>query len=92
MPAYVVVRFNPKDKEKLQQYGAAAPATLAKYSGEALIKGQSELLHGESKFQMQLILAFPNKQDASAWYNSAEYQALIPIRDLGMDAQFQLIG
>jgi len=41
---------------------------------------------------MQVIIAFPSKEDALHWYHCEEYQALIPIRDAGMDAQFQLIG
>jgi uncharacterized protein (DUF1330 family) len=33
MPAYITVDFTPTDKEKLQKYGAAVPATLAKFAG-----------------------------------------------------------
>lgn len=92
MPAYVIVGFTPTDVEKLQQYGASVPSILAKYSGEIIAKGKSEQLHGDFGFQMQIIIAFPSKEVASAWYRSDEYQALIPIRDAGMDSQFQLIG
>lgn len=92
MAAYVIVGFNPKDKEKLQQYGASVPATLAKHSGEILVKGPVEQLHGDSKFQMQVILTFPSKEDASAWYYSDEYQALVDIRNDGMESNFQLIA
>lgn len=92
MPAYITVNFTPTDKEKLQQYGASVPETLAKYSGEYLAKGPSEQLHGDTGFQMQVILAFPTREQASAWYHSSEYQALVPLRDAGMKAQFQLIG
>lgn len=92
MPAYVTVHFTPTDKEKLQQYGASVPKTLAKYSGEFLVKGPSEQLHGDTGFQMQVILVFPTRELAQAWYHSDEYQALIPVRDAGMKAKFQLIG
>ncbi len=44
MPAYITVNFTPIDKEKMQQYGAAVPATLAAYSGEYLVKGPAEQL------------------------------------------------
>lgn len=92
MTAYVNVRFTPTNQVKLQQYGASVASTLAKYSGEVLVRGPSEALHGDCEFQMQVIIAFPSKADASAWYNSKEYQALIPTRDAGMNSQFQLIG
>jgi uncharacterized protein (DUF1330 family) len=92
LPAYIIASFTPIDTEKFQQYGASAPSTLIKYSGEILAKGPLESMHGSSNFQMQAIIIFPSREDASAWYHSEEYQALIPIRDAGMDSQFQLIG
>jgi uncharacterized protein (DUF1330 family) len=92
MSAYIIVGFTPKDKEKLLQYGASVVPTLKKSAGEIIVKGPAEQLHGNNGFEMQVIIAFPTKEDASAWYHSKEYQALIPIRDAGMDSQFQLIG
>ena len=92
MPAYITVNFTPVDKEKMQQYGAAVPATLAQYSGEYMVKGPAEQLFGDTGFQMQVILVFPSTQLAKGWYHSAEYQALVPVRDAGMRSQFQLIG
>ena len=92
MPAYIVVEFNPTDSEKLQHYGALVPATLTPFSGEILVKGPSQKLHGDSPFAMQVILTFPTKDDATSWYQSAEYQAIVPIRNEGMNSQFQLIG
>lgn len=92
MPAYVVVSFTPTDLEKLQQYSAAVATTLAQHSGEVLVKGPAEHLHGDSGFQMQVIIAFPSKTEATAWYHSREYQALIPTRDAGMDSQFHMVG
>ncbi|GAA3917612.1 DUF1330 domain-containing protein [Litoribacillus peritrichatus] len=92
MSAYVIVGFTPKDKEKLQEYSASVPPTLAKFSGEMLAKGPIEHLHGDADHAMKVIVTFPSKDEAIAWYNSEEYQALIPTRDQGMDAKFQLIG
>ena len=66
MSAYITVNFTIKDKEKLQQYGVAVPATLAQYAGEYLAKGASAQLHGDCGFQMQVILVFPSRKDAVA--------------------------
>ncbi len=92
MPAYIIVGFTPKDTDKLQKYGANVPSTLATYSGEILTKGPVEKLQGDFAHQVQVVIAFPNKEKALGWYNSDDYQALIPIRDEGMDSQFQLIA
>jgi len=92
MTAYIIVSLTPKDAENLQQYGAEVPTTLAKFSGEILAKGPVDQLHGNFAYKVQVILMFPSRDHANNWYHSAEYQALIPTRDLGMDSQFQLIG
>jgi uncharacterized protein (DUF1330 family) len=92
MSAYIIVGFTPKDTDKLQQYGASVPPILAKYSGEILTKGPVEKLQGDFAHKIQVIITFPSREQALGWYNSAEYQALIPIRDQGMDSEFQLIG
>ncbi|MHA7925528.1 MAG: DUF1330 domain-containing protein [Marinobacter sp.] len=92
MSAVIVVGFTPKDTEKLQQYGASVPPTLAKYSGEILSKGPVQKLHGDFAHKVQVVIVFPSKEKALGWYHSEEYQALISIRDQGMDSQFQLIA
>jgi len=92
MPAYIIVEFTPKDQEKLQQYGASVPPTLATYSGEILVKGPAQSLHGDAKHSMQVIIVFPSRENATSWYHSKAYQALIPLRNAGMDSRFQLVG
>ena len=93
MSAYIIVGFNPTNPEKLQQYGASVAATLASYKGEVIARGPvAEQLHGSFDYKMQVVLAFPSQEKASAWYHSDEYQALIPVRDAGMESQFQLIA
>lgn len=92
MPAYITVNFTPTDEDKLRQYIAAVPATLAKYNGEILVRGMLEKLSGNIDYEMQVILAFPTREQATGWFYSPDYQALIPLRDAGMRSQFQLIG
>lgn len=92
MPAYITVNFSPTDEDKLRQYVAAVPATLAKYSGEFLVKGICETLSGNIHYEMQVILVFPTREQATGWYHSPDYQTLIPLRDAGMRSQFQLIS
>jgi len=92
MPAYITVGLTPTDADKLQQYGASVPPTLAKFSGEILVKGPVQILHGDFPHKVQVIISFPSREKALDWYNSDDYQALIPTRNQGMDSQFQLIG
>jgi uncharacterized protein (DUF1330 family) len=39
-----------------------------------------------------MIIRFPDKDTALAWYNSPAYQALLDIRDAALDSRFRLVG
>jgi uncharacterized protein (DUF1330 family) len=91
MSAYIVIDLTVKDAEKLSKYSAAAPATLAKFKGQFLTKGKIQALHGATTFQNKAVLQFPDKESALGWYNSPEYQALIDLRNSGMESQFHLV-
>jgi uncharacterized protein (DUF1330 family) len=36
-------------------------------------------------------MRFPDRESAVSWYNSPEYQQLIDIRSVAMDARFSLL-
>lgn len=88
MSGYIVAHATPKDADKMQEYGGAAGETVAKHGGEFICRGPATVLAGESAHKVMVILKFPSKQAAEDWYNSSEYQALIPTRLQAMDATF----
>jgi len=92
MTTYITAEFNPKDKEALQTYGAKAASTIAKYSGEFLVKGTTNALVGATNYGYKAIIVFPTKELAESWFNSQEYQNLTTVRDQGMEAIFLLIS
>ena len=92
MSALVVVDFTPLNKEKMQEYGASAAATIAQHGGEFIAKGQIESLAGEASHKMKAVIQFTDLEAAKRWYLSDEYQAIIPLREQGMDAKFHLVG
>jgi uncharacterized protein (DUF1330 family) len=92
MSAYIIVGFTPKNTELLQEYGTTAAQTIVKYKGEFLVKGPPQDLQGKYPFKNQVIIAFPTRELAESWYISPEYQAIIPLREQGMEAHFQLVG
>ena len=92
MAAFVVVLATPKDEAKLQEYGGKARETLASFGGEVAAGGPCETLYGENSHGRIVVLQFPDANTAKNWYNSADYQALIPMRKEAMDAVFVLGG
>lgn len=92
MTAYVVVHATVKNAEKLAEYGAAAAPTVASFGGEFVARGASEVLSGEHGHGVMVVLKFPDRATAKAWYASPAYQAAIPARQAGMDSVFILGG
>lgn len=91
MTCLVVVDVTPIDMESLVQYSAKAAETLAPYNGQFIAKGEVEVLHGEAAHPVKAVIQFPDKDSARDWYNSEAYQAIIPIRNKGMNSHFHLL-
>jgi uncharacterized protein (DUF1330 family) len=92
MTALIIVDLTPIDSEQLSQYSALAAKTLLGYQGEFIAKAPIEVLHGNSTHKVKVVIQFPDREKAESWYNSEEYQKIIPIRDKGMNSQFHLVG
>lgn len=92
MSAYIVVNQFIKDQSKLEEYAEKSAPLLGEYGGTIIFRGPVDQLTGDSKFDKAVILEFPNSDAAKKWYDSPEYQKLIPIRNQAMDCQFILGG
>ena len=90
MSGYVVVNLNVLDSEKMAEYSAVAGPSIKKFGGEVLFKGKMETLAGKSNYEMLVIVRFDSVSAAKDWYNSSDYQAIIPTRNLAMDAVFTI--
>ncbi|MBV8338023.1 MAG: DUF1330 domain-containing protein [Alphaproteobacteria bacterium] len=81
MPAYFVAELETTNPAGMEPYRAAVPATIAQYGGRFLIRGgATELLEGEPEPKRIVILEFADTAAAKRWYNSPEYQKILPIR------------
>ena len=86
MSAFFVATSKIRDTEKFQEYGGKAGQTLAAFGGELVTKGKAEnTLAGTSDHHAVGVIRFPDLEALNNWYNSAEYQALIPLRDSAVD-------
>ena len=81
MPAYAVahmhqVTMGPAVVEYLQRIDA----TLAPFGGRFIVHGgEVEILEG-SWPGFLIVIEFPDRDRASAWYNSAAYQEIVTLR------------
>ncbi|OAI41411.1 hypothetical protein AYO38_03780 [bacterium SCGC AG-212-C10] len=74
MAAYILVDQEITDQDGYNAYGAKAGPTIAQYGGKVrIVGGNAEALEGDWKPARVILIEFPDKAAALAWYNSAEY-------------------
>ena len=89
MSSYLIVHATVKDPDKLKRYGAAASQTVRAHGGEIVTRAQvTDVLVGDHEHNVVVLLKFPDGAALKAWYDSPEYQALVPLRDAAADMVF----
>jgi len=92
MSAYIVVEGTVRDKDALGRYSCLATPLIKESGGEVLAFGPWELIFGEGAYHNGMIVRFPDRDTALAWYNSPAYQALLDVRNAALDCRFRLVG
>lgn len=76
--AYVIGQISITNPEAYAVYAAQVPQTIAAFGGKYLVRGgDASQLEGQSQGNRNVVLEFPNREVAQAWYNSDAYQAII---------------
>ena len=94
MAAYVIAeRIDQWDPEVFAAYGPLAAASIARFGGRYLAKGDRiGLLEGDEPAPLAMaVLEFPNLDQARAWFASDDYQKAAAIRRGGAKNRFLLI-
>ena len=84
MPAYFVCTMTVHDPQTYRQYTALTPAIVARHGGRFLTRGDTvETVEGGPTFaERMVIIEFPDRDAALAWYNDADYQSASEFRRL----------
>jgi uncharacterized protein (DUF1330 family) len=81
MAAYVIADITVQDAELYEEYRLRVPAVIEKYGGRYLLRGGAfEVFEGEWRPSRLIVLEFPDMDALQRWYQSADYQALLSIR------------
>lgn len=81
MPTYVIAQFNVTDCDGFEAYREAAPPIVEAYGGRFLVRGGAiASIEGETDRPRMIVLEFPDRNAAERFYNSPEYQAIMPLR------------
>lgn len=89
MSAFLTATVTIKNPEKFQEYGQKASLTFPAYGAQVLIKG-AFVVGDDSVIDHNSIavISFPSLKHIEDWYESSDYQALIPLRDEGAEIIF----
>lgn len=79
--AYLVGQITVTHPEGYALYQQHVPKTIADFGGRYLVRGgQSTQIEGESHGERNVVLEFPSREQAQAWYHSEAYQSILPHR------------
>jgi uncharacterized protein (DUF1330 family) len=77
MSVYIVSRLNITNAEMMLEYQRSVVPVVQAFGGKYLVRGSEvEALEGSWDHQRMVILEFPTREAALAWYHSAEYAPL----------------
>ena len=81
MACYSVGHITVKNAEAYKEYAAQVPETIAAHGGRYLVRGGTcNDVEGKMPHDRHVVLEFPTRAALEGWYNSPEYQAILPIR------------
>jgi uncharacterized protein (DUF1330 family) len=92
MPSYIVVEISITDPDAYEHYKALAPQSIARYGGRYLVRGApAEVLEGSWQPPRLVILEFPSREQARAWWDSPEYGPAKLIRQACASSEMLLV-
>lgn len=81
MAAYLIAHLEVTDAGAFEAYRDRVPAIIAAHGGRYLIRGaQAEVLEGDWTVPRLVVLEFPDMATARRFYDSPEYQEILPLR------------
>lgn len=92
MTAYAVARLNKVEMgPAIVEYLEKIDATLAPFGGRYIIHGgRKTVLEGDWPGDL-IVIAFPDRAAAAAWYDSPAYRAIKPLRSAHSEGDVVLV-
>lgn len=93
MPAYVIAFMQVKDDEKYDNdYVAHVTPLVAKHGGKALaLTSSPDVREGSWPAGRNVLLEFPDRESAVAWYEDPDYAPLIKLRNQLADGPLAIL-
>ena len=92
MPVYVIADGRAPDPSKLEEYRRRNAELVPAHGGRFLVRGgEREVLEGTWEPGRLVIMEFPDREAARAWYDSPEYVELRAQRQANGETDMVLV-
>lgn len=92
MPAYVLIDADVHDADRYATYAAEGGRILPGLGGRFLVRGGAiETLEGSWRPRRLVVIEFPDRAAARAWYHSEAYQGARKMREGAADFRAVLV-
>lgn len=86
MAAFIVGTIRVRDPEAWQRYVEQVGATFGPFGGEVVFRAGDPIpLSGAAHGERIVVARFPDLGALRRWHDSAQYQALVPLREAGAE-------
>ena len=92
MAAYLVAQLRVHDRATFDRYREAVTALIDRFGGHYRARGgELEVLEGEWPLPRLTIIEFQSRDAARLFYDSPEYQKILPLRQQSADGNLVLV-
>ena len=87
MSALMIANIAIKDQAKFEEYLTKSKQLAGPYGAELVYRGKTDriLAGGENDHGLIVIAKFPSLDKINEWFDSEDYQALVPLREAGTE-------
>jgi uncharacterized protein (DUF1330 family) len=92
MKGYVIANVEVNDPVAYEAYRSQTQAIIDQYGGRILVRGGAvHVREGDPGLSRLVVLEFPSVEAATTFYDSPEYQAIVPIRQAHADSTLCIV-
>lgn len=92
MPAYLVAHLEVHDPDSFARYRERVSPLVDRFGGRYRIRGgEVEVLEGDWQVSRLVVIEFPSRDALRLFYDSPEYQEIIPLRQRGASGAVAIV-
>jgi uncharacterized protein (DUF1330 family) len=92
MPVYLISDVTPRNAEAFEAYRTRAAASIERHGGKYLVRGgEIDVLEGSWTPRALVVVEFPDRASAQAWYRSSDYAEALAVRDDALERNLILV-